>query len=816
MTFRVSLLIDADGKAATVQITRVGEAMQKTTASTKKLGQISTVAEAETRQLASSQKVAAQTALELDRSHRIAAGSVGNLTAQFNDIGQMMLAGQNPLTLAVQQGTQISQVLGPMGARKAVTALGSALMGMLNPVSLITVGSIAAGAAMIQWLTSAGDAALTTEDALTSMEESVDAYSEALRRARAPTEELRALYGQMTEEARQDLQLLADIARRDMQRAAAAVAASITDGIDTANPEFGDQQALAEKFDLSLLGRGRQERQALVNEVLASFQQLDVAGTGSLDRHITAFERAIVSYKAAAEAQSGVSAEEDAVLGQLGQQLSLLRQARTEETSGFELSLAAIREQIAGQLEIVQAHGERVIASAAARLEDEATAQSMLAATAEQSNMQALIAQFGAESARVADAQAAAARAVYEATVDALDVTAARKKELMVSYDVERMMASLNIAGPIDAAAGSAATLAGNMSAALSFAQQIAMVQAATPEAPAALGFGLGAAPNGGTGTTLGFGNNRGSTFNAPPTNFGGAGAGAGGGGGGGAAREERDAVAELIKRLQEEADIRAELDPVQQQMLRYREDLAGATAEQRAEVEALIAAEQREADAAQATQDRWQYLRQTAYDALLIMAKGGDDASDALRNLGASLAEAAFQAAIMGEGPLGSLFGGTSIFGLIGGAVGLGGGRGGKGIQEGGLKTLAAGGYITGPGDGTSDSILMYGSSGEMMMNARAVRKNRHLLEAMNANAPVLGYARGGIIGKASSPGGYGVVGGQPVIASFKIDVTGARGNAEIMDMVRSGVEQGMAHYDRAILPASVTRISADARRIG
>ena len=208
--------------------------------------------------------------------------------------------------------------------------------------------------------------------------------------------------------------------------------------------------------------------------------------------------------------------------------------------------------------------------------------------------------------------------------------------------------------------------------------------------------------------------------------------------------------------------------------------------------------------------QERWGYLKDTANDALLAMAKGGDAADNALRNLGASLAEAAFQAAIMGEGPLGSLFGGTSIFSLIGGALGLGGGAGG------GIPGHARGGFITGPGDGTSDSILMYGSSGEMMMNARAVRQNRHALEAMNANAPVRGYARGGMIGGAAGGGGGGGAAGQPVVVSMNIDVTGARGNAEIMDMVRAGVEQGMAHYDRSILPSSVSRISADARRIG
>lgn len=76
-----------------------------------------------------------------------------NLAAQFNDIAVMMAAGQNPLQLALQQGTQISQVLGPMGAQAAVKSLGAAFISMINPVSLVTIGSIAAGAAMFQYFT---------------------------------------------------------------------------------------------------------------------------------------------------------------------------------------------------------------------------------------------------------------------------------------------------------------------------------------------------------------------------------------------------------------------------------------------------------------------------------------------------------------------------------------------------------------------------------------------------------------------------------------------------------------------------------------
>jgi len=78
-------------------------------------------------------------------SMQLAAGSLANLTAQFNDIGLMLAAGQNPLQLALQQGTQISQVIGPLGAAGAVKALDTAFMATINPVSLLNLASSRAG-----------------------------------------------------------------------------------------------------------------------------------------------------------------------------------------------------------------------------------------------------------------------------------------------------------------------------------------------------------------------------------------------------------------------------------------------------------------------------------------------------------------------------------------------------------------------------------------------------------------------------------------------------------------------------------------------
>ncbi|MGV9535017.1 phage tail tape measure protein [Streptosporangium sandarakinum] len=66
-----------------------------------------------------------------------------------------------------------------------------------------------------------------------------------------------------------------------------------------------------------------------------------------------------------------------------------------------------------------------------------------------------------------------------------------------------------------------------------------------------------------------------------------------------------------------------------------------------------------------------------------------------------------------------------------------------------------AAGGYISGPGTGTSDSIPAMLSNGEYVVNARSTARHRELLEAINAErfasgglvAQVRGYASGGTV---------------------------------------------------------------------
>ncbi|WP_438278794.1 phage tail length tape measure family protein [Nitrobacter sp.] len=106
-----------------------------------------------------------------------------NLAAQFQDIAVQLQGGQSPFTVALQQGTQINQVIGQHGAAGAVALLGSAFKSLLTPTSLATIGIIALGGAAIQYGAKAIGAVDDLDDKLKAHAEAIkalkDAYGEA-------------------------------------------------------------------------------------------------------------------------------------------------------------------------------------------------------------------------------------------------------------------------------------------------------------------------------------------------------------------------------------------------------------------------------------------------------------------------------------------------------------------------------------------------------------------------------------------------------------------------------------------------------------
>lgn len=115
-------------------------------------------------------KLAAQkNVLPANQNGIIGRGQVGsfntaNIAAQFQDIGVTAAMGMSPLQIALQQGTQLSAVLNSM--ERPVAGLAAAFTSLINPTTLVTMGVIAAGTALIQYFTSAESGAEKTSKLL--------------------------------------------------------------------------------------------------------------------------------------------------------------------------------------------------------------------------------------------------------------------------------------------------------------------------------------------------------------------------------------------------------------------------------------------------------------------------------------------------------------------------------------------------------------------------------------------------------------------------------------------------------------------------
>ncbi len=162
----------------------------------------------------------------------------------------------------------------------------------------------------------------------------------------------------------------------------------------------------------------------------------------------------------------------------------------------------------------------------------------------------------------------------------------------------------------------------------------------------------------------------------------------------------------------------------------------------------AAVRVEDLETSYAQA-QEAAQAFGQLAYDALGDLVIEGNSFEDVLNNLAKSLARMALQAALLGEGPLASLFGGAGggLFKAIGGAFKIPG--------------FASGGYVRGPGTPTSDSIPARLSRGEFVVNAASTKRHLALLNAINSGRSVQMLAEGGMAGMNRAVAGMSGSGG-------------------------------------------------------
>lgn len=786
MSLTVALRLMFQGREAQAGVRSTATEVKGLTAATREAGAASTAAagqqrqmtgalaetEAVTRRLSTAQATAAQSGRDLAQSNTLAAGSVGNLAANFNDIGVMIAAGQNPLQLAIQQGTQITQVIGPMGAAGAVGALKAAFLQMLNPLNLGTLAIIALGAAAVQWLSGAAEETMTLEDALEDLKSKVEAYQAASDKARSSTADLRKEFGQNAEAARKYYRELEAIERREAERAVRDTAATIRETVAPTSFFASDQKNAADLFGLSVWSR---DSLRVINEVIGALDAVDRAK--GIDNQVAALERLNAAMEAAAAADGQFTAAEDAALRNVNELLiaqaalrERIAQNAGQSAGGNVVDLAAL----------VQMQNEL----AAARAEDMAIGQQLIAELSTEAQLRQMITQYGSDSAVVAAARANAERDVFAAMVDSMNVTSAMKEEMLRAYDAAKGIASVNIAGVLSAAVAQAGSLAGKLWDAANASSAIRpFANAAGKAVDGFKGWASGVWSNMVTMATSGQGS--GTSGAGIP----GSGAGRGsGGGGGGAARAEADAVSDLIARQERELEILRELDPVKKEMLRYSEQTTGATEAERQQLETLIATRQREESTIKARGDALRYANDMTMNLLNTIIVQGKSANAVAQQLLGTL----LQAFVQGSGPL------AGILGIKGGLWDM-------------LPKRAGGGIINGAGTGTSDSILARVSDGEYIVNARATAHHRPLLEEINAGR-LPAFAKGGMVGAAPTRTAQRTA-TLAERAQIHVHLAGASGDQQVREIAIAAVKEGLRQYDATVAPLSVRAATRDPR---
>lgn len=272
---------------------------------------------------------AAQTYLALDRAadgYNASGGRANaatmNLMYNFQDLGVMLAAGQNPLMLAAQQGTQIGAALESSGAKgkQVFGLLKEAALSVVSPVNLITIGAIAAGAALFYAFQKAIPPTKTLKEALSDLDSALSKAKTTSREA-GDMSHMVETYGAATKEVQALVTARKDLARLDAQDALKAAQKSLYEefgGVDMwdslagfADTAQGRARMLASQLDLSAEAAQRLEAsmqkartetnaQAMADQYGAMRKQI-VDSAGGLDK-LSAAQKTFV--KGLTEAES--------------------------------------------------------------------------------------------------------------------------------------------------------------------------------------------------------------------------------------------------------------------------------------------------------------------------------------------------------------------------------------------------------------------------------------------------------------------------------------------------------------------------------
>lgn len=242
----------------------------------------------------------------------------------------------------------------------------------------------------------------------------------------------------------------------------------------------------------------------------------------------------------------------------------------------------------------------------------------------------------------------------------------------------------------------------------------------------------------------------------------------------------KRDNDAKMLEQLQKSEEKR--LSTIEETNKKIDKSNKGTAVSMEEVVKEIVSSAKKGQAALNKTLDKYGLTQQEAMN--LLVKEAGIAGTDAARVLGSSLKQADWKALAMGisaklndsrnagqyfEKFWGSIDQAEARFGVKAGTLGgsplggsIGAGRSPIAANQGftGRTKLAYGGYVSGPGTKTSDSIPAMLSNGEYVINARSVAKVGvgNLNKLNETGKPIAGFAAGGPVGSSSV--GTGIAG--------------------------------------------------------
>lgn len=414
-------------------------------AEAERLGAISAMEAAAARERAAASMAPVANGLRgVGASAGAASAYVANLGYQFNDIAMMLAAGQNPLMLAMQQGTQVTQVFQQMRASGMGLAAGlrTALMGMVSPLSLITMGAIAGGAALLQWAMSGVEATVSLDDAMGELASAMSDYEQSARAAASPTDELRQKFGTATGAARE---LLKEMEAIDARRALDAVGTVFRSAVDqqgiklagAASGAGADLHTMSDLFGLDPKLAAQRDAVYGVRNAMVDFDsaRFDPDPDRRLDRMAEAASVMVERTREAIDLDGRRSKAEDQLLDTLIEQnLALQRQRQLRDEAA---RAAALRAQ-AGEDRATRATRPEPLSGEAF--------QKSFAERADldrQAAMAALVVQHGKDSLEVARAQVTEERRLYEIQLQKEAISDTERRRRLEAWDLVKGLPAL-------------------------------------------------------------------------------------------------------------------------------------------------------------------------------------------------------------------------------------------------------------------------------------------------------------------------------------------------------------------------------------